>query len=70
MSYCMILWRFAASHTYSHGQLPLSGAWQFIDGAVKQLVIMEADITGILANHHRVFLQHQFQIAWPFLQQK
>lgn len=65
-----LLWRFTCLNTYSDRQLPLTGAQQFVDGAVKQLVIMEADITGIGANHHRVFLRHQFQIARPFLRQK
>lgn len=54
-------------HTYSDGQLSLAGAQQPIDGTVEQLVIMEADVTGIGANHHRVFFRHQVQIARPFL---
>lgn len=57
-------------HTYSDRQLTLAGAQQSVDGAVKQLVVMEADVTGIGANHHRVFLRHQLQIARPFLRQK
>lgn len=54
-------------HTYSDRQLSLAGAQQPIDGAVEQLVIMEADVTGIGANHHRIFFRHQVQIARPFL---
>lgn len=37
---------------------------------MKQLVVIEADVTGIRANHHRVFLGQQLQIARPFLRQE
>lgn len=43
---------FACFHTHSDGQLALAGAQQSVDGAVEQLVIMEADVAGIGANHH------------------
>lgn len=48
----MFVLEHARLHTYSDGQLSLAGAQQSIDGAVKQLVIVEADVTGIGANHH------------------
>lgn len=37
---------------------------------MKQLVVIEADVTGIRANHHRVFLGQQLQLARPFLRQE
>lgn len=57
-------------NTYGDWQLSLAGAQQSIDSAVEQLVIMEADVTGIRANHHRVFFRPQVQIARSFLCQK
>lgn len=57
-------------NTYGDWQLSLAGAQQSIDSAVEQLVIMEADVTGIRANHHRVFFRHQVQIARSFLCQE
>lgn len=39
-------------HTYSDRQLSLTGAQQSVDGAVEQLVVVKADVTGIGANHH------------------
>lgn len=57
-------------NTYSDWQLSLAGAQQSIESAVEQLVIMEADVTGIRANHHRVFFRYQVQIARPFLCQE
>lgn len=57
-------------NTYSDWQLSLAGAQQSIDSAVEQLVIMEADVTGIRANHHRVFFRYQVQIVRPFLCQE
>lgn len=57
-------------HTYSDRKLSLPGAPKSVDGAVKQLVVMEADVTGIGANHHRVFFRQQIQITRAFLRQK
>lgn len=70
MRVCILLWCFTSLHTYSDGQLSLAGAQQSVDGAVEQLVVMEADVAGVGANHNRVFLRHQLQIARPFLRQK
>lgn len=39
-------------HTYSDRKLSLTGAQQSVDGAVEQLVVVKADVTGIGANHH------------------
>lgn len=57
-------------NTYGDWQLSLAGAQQSIDSAVEQLVIMETDVTGIPANHHRVFFRQQVQIARSFLCQE
>ena len=70
LCFCILLWCFTCLHTYSDRQLVLAGAQQSVDGAVEQLVVVEADVTGIGANHHRVFLRHQLQIARPFLRQQ
>lgn len=67
---CILFRCFTCLRTYNHRQLSLAGAQQSADGAVEQLVVMEADVTGIWANHHWVFLRHQLQIARPFLRQK
>lgn len=58
---------FACFHTYSDGQLTFAGAQQSVHGAVEQLVIMEADVAGVGANHHGVFLRQQLQVARHFL---
>lgn len=63
-------WHLTCLHTYSDRELSLPGAPKSVDGAVKQLVVMEADVTGIGANHHRVFFRQQIQIARAFLRQK
>lgn len=70
MRVCILLWCFTCLLTYSDRQLSLAGAQQSVDGAVEQLVVMEADVAGVGANHHRVFVRRQRQIARPFLRQK
>lgn len=62
-----VCWCCACFHTYSDGQLTVTGARQSVHGAVEQLVIMEADVAGVGANHHGVFLRPQLQVARHFL---